>query len=133
MIPSKSGLLKRIKIKDAEPTKTHKMYFKNYRIKGHCEKHEAMKQLIYKILNTERYDYIIYSWNYGLETKDLFGEPVSYVCLELKRRITEALTQDSRIKGVDNFEFETQKGVVHVTFTAHTLYGDINAEKEVIF
>ena len=56
-----------------------------------------MKQAIYKILNTERYQYVMYSWNYGIETLDLYGEPVSWGCPELESRIREALMTDDRI------------------------------------
>ena len=101
---------------------------------GCTDEADAMKQAIYKILLTERFQYIIYSDNYGIETMDLYGQPVSYICPELKRRITEALTQDSRIKSVDNFEFDfPQKGVIYTTFTVHTVFGDIPAGKEVNF
>lgn len=93
---------------------------------------EAIKQAVYKILNTERYSYIIYSWNYGIELKDLFGQAMSYVCPELERRVTEALTQDSRITAVTDFEFDTSKrGVLSTTFTVHTDLGSFEAEKEV--
>ena len=93
-----------------------------------------MKQAIYKILLTERYQYVMYSWNYGIETLDLYGEPVAYVCPELERRISEALLWDDRIKSVTDFEFNiSKKGVVHVSFTAHTIFGDVQAEREVNF
>ena len=106
----------------------------NTTVHGYCDEIKAMKQVIYKILNTERYNYIIYSWNYGIETLDLFGEPVSYVCPEIERRIKEALIQDDRIDSVDNFEFDTSvKRTVCVTFTVHTIFGDINEEKVVNF
>ena len=93
-----------------------------------------MHQVIYKILNTERYQYIIYSWNYGIELADLFGEPVTYVCPELQRRITEALVQDDRITSVDSFEFDlSEKRTVKVTFTVHTIFGELEEEKVVNF
>lgn len=75
-------------------------------IRGYTDGLDAMKQAIFKILQTERYQYIMYSWNYGIETLDLYGEPISYVCPELERRITEALLWDERIESVDNFEFD---------------------------
>ena len=91
-----------------------------------------MKQVIFKILNTERYQYIIYSWNYGIELIDLFGQSISYVCPELERRIIEALTYDERIKSVTDFTFDSPKqGVLHTTFTVHTIFGDVEAEKTV--
>ena len=62
----------------------------------------------------------------------LYGEPISYVCPELERRITEALTWDDRIEDVSDFEFDTSvKGIVHASFIVHTVFGDIDAEKEV--
>ena len=88
---------------------------------------EAVKQAIYLILSIERYDYIIYSWNYGVELKNLFGKPLSYVLPEIKRRVTEALLQDQRIKGVDNFSFETKRGIVYASFTVHTIYGNVES------
>ena len=103
-------------------------------IRGYTDGLDAMKQAIFKILQTERYQYIMYSWNYGIETLDLYGEPISYVCPELERRITEALLWDERIESVDNFEFDLpQKGVIHVSFTAHTIFGDVQAERTVNF
>ena len=83
------------------------------------------------ILNIERYEHLIYSWDYGIELIDLFGQPIPFVLPELKRRITEALTQDSRIQSVDAFSFETNKGKVHASFTVNTIFGDIEAEKVV--
>lgn len=119
------------------PTIQHKMIpakkdTDSDRIIGECDKIESLKQTIFKILNTERYEYPIYSWNFGVEFLDLIGEPVTYVCPEIERRIREALTTDDRIKGVDSFEFDTSnKGIVAVTFTVHSVYGDINEERMV--
>ena len=93
-----------------------------------------MKQAVYKILNTERYQYIIYSWNYGVEFADLFGEPVDFVCPEIERRITEALKQDDRVVSVDSFLFDvSKKHTVMVSFTVKTIFGDLNIEKEVSY
>ena len=73
-------------------------------IKDFADKQEAMRQAIYKIIRTERYKHIIYSWNYGIELEDLFGMPVDYCTVELERRVIEALLQDNRIKDVHSFE-----------------------------
>lgn len=134
MIPSTTGFLEQNFELEEQPTYTYKMNLDTSSIRGYTDKLDAMKQAIFKILQTERYQYIMYSWNYGIETLDLYGEPISYVCPELERRITEALTWDERIKNVDNFEFELpQKGVIHVSFIAHTIFGDVQAETEVNF
>lgn len=116
------------------PSLNYKMIIDNETIINKCDQLEAMKQVIYKILNTERYQHLIYSWNYGIELEDLFGQPVYYVVPELERRIIEALTQDDRIESVTDFEFDTSKrGTVAVKFTANTIFGDVEAEKVVMY
>lgn len=132
MIPSTTGFLEHDFEIEEQPTHTYKMNFASELVRGYTDGQEAIKQAIYKILNTERYQYIMYSKNYGVELLDLYGEPVSYVCPELERRITEALTWDDRIQSVDNFEFFiSKKGEIHVTFTAKTIFGDVIVEKVV--
>ena len=114
------------------PTKTYKMDLAGDRISGYTDEQEAMKQAIYKILRTERYKYIIYSWNYGIELEDLIGMPVNYCVPEIERRITEALLQDLRIEDVAEFEFDiTKKSVVLVKFTTYTEFGNIEIQEEV--
>ena len=113
------------------PTLTYKADAFSENVRGYADGLEAVKQAIYKILLTERYQYIMYSGNYGIETLDLFGEPLSYVCSELERRITEALMQDDRISGVSDFEFDTTRGEVNARFTVHTVFGNVNAERMV--
>ena len=131
MIPSKNSVLSTTLKVERQPTKTHKMIIESGIINGFCDSQEAMKQVVYKILNTERFENIMYSWNYGIELKDLFGEPVNYVISELQRRITEALVQDDRIQSVDGFEYQTDRKSISLTFVVHTIFGDIQSEKVV--
>ncbi len=134
MIPSTAGFLNEDFEIEKQPSQTYKMDLDSSLIRGYTDGLEAVKQAIYKIIMTERYQYVMYSWNYGIELLNLFGKPVTYVCPELKRRISEALLMDDRIQGVDNFEFDfPRKGVVYVTFTVHTIFGDVQAEREVNF
>lgn len=134
MIPSTVGFLNRDFEIRQQQSLTYKMQQNSGLIRGHTDGLDAVRQAIYKIIMTERYQYVMYSWNYGIELHDLFGEPVTYVCPELKRRISEALLCDDRIEGVDNFEYDlSRKGIVHVSFTVHTILGDVQAEREVNF
>ncbi len=134
MIPGMTAFLQQDFKIEKQPTHTYKMNLESKSIRGYTDNQEAMKQAIYKILNTQRYQYVMYSWNYGVELLDLYGEPLSYVCPELERRITEALTWDDRIQSVDNFEFDiSKKGKICVTFIAHTVFGDVVAKKVVNF
>ena len=95
MIPV-SNQLKNVEVVE-QPSLCPRMIVESERIIGQCDDVEAIKQAIYNILNTERYQYIIFSWDYGVELKDLFGKPIDYVMPEVERRITEALVQDDRI------------------------------------
>lgn len=113
-----------------QPSKTYKLSSEN--IIGFCDNLDAIKQTIYCILNTERYQYSIYSWNYGIELKDLIGASYAYVVPELERRITEALTQDDRINNVFDFNFDKKKNVLIVSFTVETEFGNLKTTKEVI-
>ncbi len=110
----------------SQPTYTYKLDILKSRIKGYTDGQEAMYQAIYKILTTERYKYEIYSWNYGVELLDLFGQPVQYVYPELERRITEALTADDRIESVTNFDFSNEGNSVFTTFTVNTVFGEVD-------
>lgn len=132
MIPGNKFLLTEIEF-EKQPSRTYKMSIDNLIINGFCDGLEAVKQAIYKILNTERYEYSIYSWNYGIELKGLYGESLDYAYAELERRITEALMWDKRILSVVDFEFELLiKNAINVTFVVNTIYGNVKAEKEVI-
>lgn len=117
---------------EIEPNKTYKMNFKDNIVEGFVDDMDAVRQAIYKVLGTERYAYPIYSWDYGMELSDLYGEDTRYVCAELEDRIKEALTQDERITDVIDFTFNTEeKGIVKVVFTVETTEGDIEIESEV--
>lgn len=113
------------------PSYTYRIEIDKDRINGYIDDLKAVEQAIYLILNIERYKYIIYSWDYGVELADLFGQPMSYVISELKRRITEALTMDDRIDDVIDFTFTPKGRKLFVTFTVVSNVGNIPTEMEV--
>lgn len=115
-----------------QPSFTYKLDTERNRVVGYVDGLEAYKQAVYKILNTERYEYVIYSWNYGVEFQELIGKPIYYVIPEIERRITEALMNDDRTVSVGGFNFDTsERGVVHVTFTVLSIYGEEKIETNV--
>lgn len=114
------------------PSRTYGFNMDTGRVRGYVDGIEAVKQAIFLILSTERYQYPIYSFGYGVELADLLGQPIPYVLPEIKRRVTEALLMDDRITDVDGWEFETLRGKVRAIFTAHTIYGEIATETEVM-
>lgn len=132
MIPKLNQINVSVIEESSTPNKNYKMDILKEEVYGYVDNFSAMEQVIYKILNTQRYQYIIYSWNYGIELKDLFGKATAYVIAELERRIKEALTQDDRITNVTNFEFEViNKTTIYAKFTAITIFGGIDIDKEV--
>lgn len=116
---------------EEQPSYTHKLDIEGQRVTGMTDKREALRQAVYLILNVERYAYPIYSRNYGSELVDLIGQPMDYAMSEMKRRITDALMQDDRITGVDDWTFETGRKSVLARFTVYTIYGELEATKEV--
>ena len=115
-----------------EPGYTHKLDTEKNVVAGFVDNKEAYRQAVYKLLNTERYDHVIYSTDYGVELRSLIGMPIYYVVPEIERRVTEAVMQDDRTVSVYGFTFDTSKrGVVSVTFTASSIYGDVEIKKDV--
>lgn len=131
MIPSNSKLLSEDINTESYGSDTYKMHIEDLNIAGIAKDLESVKQMCYKILNTERFEYLAYSWEFGLRVVDLYGKQYDYVVAELERRITEALTQDDRIESVDNFEFSKDKNKVLCKFSVHTIFGGFDEEKVV--
>ncbi len=131
MIP-KSNLNDSLEIVDeVETSRTYKILIGDS--KGYIEGLGALKQAIYKVLSTERYEYPIYSFNYGIDIESLIGKDYDYVRIELKRRIEECLLEDERINSVNNFSFEREEDVLKCTFEVESIYGNIILNKEVEF
>lgn len=114
------------------PTRTYKVDFDAGRVAGFTDETEVMKQAIFKILQTERFSFLIYSWNYGIELNSIVGKSYPVFSSEIKRVITEALMVDSRITYVTDFQVEQiDKRTARVSFTAETIFGEIPIERTV--
>lgn len=111
-----------------ETSKTYKLDFDRGRILGLTNEIGALKQAIRLILSTERYEYLIYSWNYGSELKGVISSDKSIGESEFKRRIKEALLQDDRITTIDNFIFNYNKDSILVEFTVFSVFGEFETE-----
>lgn len=129
MIPE--GKIETADLQEEMPSLTYRMSAQKQEVRGTLDGLDAVRQAIEKILQTERYRYVIYDWNYGVEFEDLFGKPVSYVIPELERRITEALLTDDRIEQVTDFSFAEEKNEVTVRFCVFTTQGEMQMERTV--
>ena len=113
------------------PSKTYYINRNTNRISGYIDNKDAIVQAIYLILQTERYESVIYNWYYGAELDDLIGKNRNYVTSELRRMIREALLEDDRISEVTSFSFNFKDDSVLVQFLVQTIIGDIQMEWEV--
>lgn len=118
-------------ISDKMPSYTYNINRNTNRISGHIDNKDAITQAIYLILQTERYESMIYNWYYGVEFDSLIGKNRNYVTSELKRVIREALLEDDRITEVTSFSISYKDDSALVEFLVQTIIGDINIEWEV--
>ncbi len=116
---------------EALPSKTFKLNHNNLTVTGTIDQIQAVEQAVFLILNVERYQWLIFSWNYGVELHNLIGKDPEYCLPEIERRVREALLQDDRITAVQDFQFEINKKQVLTTFTVVSIFGEINVEKVV--
>lgn len=131
MIPQTGQDLRQDFVFKTLPSRTFRMNHNPQTITGTVDQIQAVEQAIFLILNTERYHWLIHSWNYGVELHDLIGKDPEYCIPEIERRIREALLQDDRITAVENFKFTVNKKQVQTTFTAVSIFGAVNAGLEV--
>ena len=87
---------------------------------------EAVRQAVEIALNVERYRWTIYTTNFGSELSDLVGEDEAYIIAEIPRLVEGALSTDSRVVSVDDYVYKkTDTNSMTVSFTVHTVYGDL--------
>lgn len=109
--------------------KTYKINFEEKRIIGEIDGLEAIKQAVYKILHTERFNSLLYSWDYGVEFENLIGKDYDFILGDLQRRIEEALLQDDRIERIENIKVnKKQNDSIDVSFVVVSKYGNITTE-----
>ena len=112
-----------------QPNKTYYIDKEKKIVQGTVEDYlKTVEQSVYLILQTERYDYIMYSHKYGIELKDLYGREENYVVPMLMLRVPEALLQDERVESVEDFSYTVNGGKFLINFTVKTKYGDLKME-----
>lgn len=112
------------------PSRTYRL--QNGRIAGWIDELAAMRQAIEKVLHTERFTWLIYTDNYGVELKNLLGEELDLVMAEMERIVREALSVDERIIEIENFQVtQENRNTLLVSFFVTTIFGSIQMEQEV--
>ena len=119
-------------IKDFEEiipqTKTYKLNLLEGKINDYIDGIDAIKQAVFKILETARYQYLIYDFSYGSELNGLIGKDSDYIEMELRRRIRDALTTDDRIINVTDFVFSYEGESMSVRFIVISVEGSFESE-----
>lgn len=131
MIPEQEVNLTNLEVVN-QPSLTYRLDFERKRISGFIDNEEAIMQLVMKILYTERYAYVIYSSQYGVELDRLIGQEYDFIISDLERTITEALLADDRILSITDFTTE-QTAIDRMTtsFRVNSVIGAANISTEV--
>ena len=88
------------------------------------EGNNAIKVWVYKALLTPRYNYSIYTWDYGSELLDLIGKAYtpSLTKEEAKRLIKEALEINPYILEVEIIDINFKDSLLSATVKVKTIY-----------
>lgn len=102
------------------------------RIIGFVDNLEAIKQAVYHILMTERYAYLIYDNNYGVELDQYIGRGFDYLESGIEQTLREALLQDLRITNVFVTDIiKNSDDSAHIYFEVQSIYGNLQMEVNV--
>ena len=92
------------------------------------EGNEAIKVWIYKAIKTVRYQYPIYSWDYGCEISSLVGQKYTkgLTKSEAERYIKEAILINPYITDVKIIDINFSEDILSVSIQVDTIYGEVN-------
>jgi hypothetical protein len=94
---------------------------------------EAVAVWAWLCIQTIRYEYMLYSHDYGCEISDLIGQRYSpdYTNALARFMIEDALQVNEYIEGVEDFECTEERGQLHIRFTLLTEFGETEVETDV--
>lgn len=93
------------------------------------EKDEALKIWIWKVLQTSKNKWKIYSNNYGNELETLIGKGYSkeLVDSEVSRYLEECLLANPYIKSIENINVDFEGSKLTINVKTKTIYGEVEA------
>lgn len=116
-------------ISNLKPSLTYRLT--NGRIEGKADGKNAISQAIDLMLSTERWRHLIYSGDYGMELEALLGKSRGYLEADMERRFSEALAEDDRIVGIEDFTMSFSGDESNISFTVVTTFGNVTVERSV--
>lgn len=95
---------------------------------------EAVKVWIWLALQTPRYRYYIYTWDYGNDFEELIGQGYTeeYILAETQRMTEDCLLVNKYIQGITEFCVDMTGSTLIISFVADTIYGKIEFKDQTI-
>lgn len=113
--------------------KTYKLDLENKRITGTVDGYDSIVQSVQKTMLIERYRYLIYTTDIGVELEKYVGEDINYIKSDIKNTLEDALKIDKRVFNIKDLEVEKLDGdSLNIKATINTIEGEIYVEQEVI-
>lgn len=97
------------------------------------EGNAAIATWCWMALKTNRYQFYIYSWDYGSEFSELIGKNYSKAFLqtELERMVKDCVLENPYIEDIEEFSFEQDEEKLCIKFTIITEFGEEELEVNV--
>lgn len=113
---------------ESYPSTTYFLDTQSMQLRNQVDGLQAVAQAVEIALRVERFQWQIYSVNFGVEFDGLIGQDFGFVAAMLERRIKEALRVDDRIRQVGNFQFlpSDDGSVMTVTFDVTSVFGSFS-------
>ena len=91
---------------------------------------DAIVMWVQNALRTKRYEWTIYSWDFGEEYTDLIGHSFSqeYLNNECNRLITECLEENPYIQGIEDLVVTLEGDHLSIHFTLITDLGEVEID-----
>ena len=88
---------------------------------------EAVKVWLWLALQTDRYVFEQYSWNYGNDISTIIGSSPDpdYLALVAQKSITELVEQNPYIFGLHDFDIEIDGDKMNYSFVCETDFGEV--------
>ncbi len=88
---------------------------------------EAVLSWTYRALQTPRYRYAVYTWNYGNECESLIGTAFSEELKqsEAARYVRECLLANLYISDVTGISVKFNDNMLHISCVLETVYGEV--------
>ena len=113
---------------ESYPSTTYFLDTQSMQLRNQVDGLQAVAQAVEIALRVERFQWQIYSVNFGVEFDGLIGQDFGFVAAMLERRIKEALRVDDRIRQVGNFQFlpSDDGSMMTVTFDVTSVFGSFS-------